>query len=299
MQMPTDAAPPLVSLYQNPLRTGAAGRGRDDDAHTGGRGRVGQPGGITSGFAQSLNDIRRDSATATPGATSTDSNAGIEAVLDTLNPMQHLPVVSNFYRSATGDDISAPARIAGGALFGSLLFGGPIGIGLAIANVVTEEVTGRDIGGNALAMLGFESPDAAATAQAFNAAGVKNAAQESANEKAAPPDGTPEEGQNNAANNDQNNAVGRGPLAPLYQHLDVTRWAEEESRFRSAEASRHNAGAAPRATGDDQTAETQLVGSLMAGVQQTEALNAARQYGAAGTLGQSNDPMPAAFDTDG
>ena len=47
-------------------------------------------------------------------------------VLDLVNPLQHLPVVSTVYRKLTGDVITPAMDIAGGALFG-----GPIGAGLA------------------------------------------------------------------------------------------------------------------------------------------------------------------------
>jgi len=43
-------------------------------------------------------------------------------LLDLVNPLQHIPIVSNLYRSATGDQIGAVARIFGGAVLG-----GPIG----------------------------------------------------------------------------------------------------------------------------------------------------------------------------
>jgi len=53
-------------------------------------------------------------------------------VLDTLNPLQHLPVLGNVYRALTGDTISAPAKVTGAALYG-----GPMG---AIASVMGEAI---------------------------------------------------------------------------------------------------------------------------------------------------------------
>lgn len=43
-------------------------------------------------------------------------------VIDIVNPLQHIPIVSTFYRKLTGDKIDPAMRIAGGALFG-----GPLG----------------------------------------------------------------------------------------------------------------------------------------------------------------------------
>ena len=54
-------------------------------------------------------------------------------IFDTLNPLQHIPVVSNIYRAITGDGISSFANIAGGALFG-----GPVGAGVAAASEIAK-----------------------------------------------------------------------------------------------------------------------------------------------------------------
>ncbi|MBL1141549.1 MAG: hypothetical protein HND53_05890 [Proteobacteria bacterium] len=50
-------------------------------------------------------------------------------IIDIVNPLQHIPIVSHIYRKITGDTIAPAMEIAGGALFG-----GPIG---AIASLVT------------------------------------------------------------------------------------------------------------------------------------------------------------------
>lgn len=62
-------------------------------------------------------------------------------LVDIINPLQHLPLVSTMYRELTGDTISPGPR-----LMGSSLFFGPIGFATALANVVVEDETGRDIG---------------------------------------------------------------------------------------------------------------------------------------------------------
>jgi hypothetical protein len=61
-------------------------------------------------------------------------------IIDLLNPLQHLPVVSTLYRSITGDEISSGAQIAGGGLFG-----GPIGIFAAAASTMFEDATGGNL----------------------------------------------------------------------------------------------------------------------------------------------------------
>ncbi len=69
-------------------------------------------------------------------------------VLDVINPLQHIPVVSTIYRHLNGDEISPMARVAGDALNG-----GPIGAAVALADVAVERSTGKDIGGNVMAMV--------------------------------------------------------------------------------------------------------------------------------------------------
>ncbi|MGR9091340.1 MAG: hypothetical protein ACU85U_12245 [Gammaproteobacteria bacterium] len=56
-------------------------------------------------------------------------------VIDIVNPLQHIPVVSTFYRKLTGDTIDPAMRIAGGALFG-----GPLGALSSTMAVAIDEV---------------------------------------------------------------------------------------------------------------------------------------------------------------
>ena len=73
-------------------------------------------------------------------------------ILDVINPLQHIPIVSTIYRNLTGDELSPAARIAGGALFG-----GPIGLIAGAANTAVLAFSGRDIGENIAAA--FSSSD--------------------------------------------------------------------------------------------------------------------------------------------
>jgi hypothetical protein len=43
-----------------------------------------------------------------------------DTFIDTINPLQHLPIVGSIYRGLTGDDINPVARMAGGGLFGGI-----------------------------------------------------------------------------------------------------------------------------------------------------------------------------------
>ena len=68
--------------------------------------------------------------------------------LDVINPLQHIPIVSNLYRNLTGDDIGQVPRVIGGALFG-----GAIGFIASLLNAIVDEETGKDVGEHAVAVL--------------------------------------------------------------------------------------------------------------------------------------------------
>jgi hypothetical protein len=82
-------------------------------------------------------------------------------VLDTINPLQHLPIVSTLYREATGADIKTLPNLIGGAIFGGI-FGL---IGAAVDSVV-KEASGATIGHHLLAAVGLaddKEPDVTVT----------------------------------------------------------------------------------------------------------------------------------------
>ena len=79
-----------------------------------------------------------------------------EDVIDMINPLQHVPVLSSLYRSVTGDEISSGAQIAGGGLFG-----GPIGVFTAAASAMFEEATGGDLINQVTAMFDGDGAPAA------------------------------------------------------------------------------------------------------------------------------------------
>jgi hypothetical protein len=69
-------------------------------------------------------------------------------VLDIVNPLQHIPVVSTLYRAITGDGLGLGARLIGGALYG-----GGVGLALGAAQAAVEEATGKDLGANMMAFV--------------------------------------------------------------------------------------------------------------------------------------------------
>ena len=62
-----------------------------------------------------------------------ESSSFFGELIDIVNPLQHIPLVSNIYRALTDDVISPFANIAGGTLFG-----GPVGGGIAAASEIAK-----------------------------------------------------------------------------------------------------------------------------------------------------------------
>ncbi len=75
-----------------------------------------------------------------------DGGFSFKSILDSINPLQQLPVISTAYREISGDTISSGSRLIGGALIG-----GPVGFAIALLNEIVSSTTGKDIGGNIIA----------------------------------------------------------------------------------------------------------------------------------------------------
>ncbi len=88
--------------------------------------------------------VQRIAATVNPD----QQSLSFADLIDVINPLQHIPLVSSAYRAITGDEISAPAQVAG-----STLFFGPIGGATAIANLAVEEISGKSVGGHVVSLL--------------------------------------------------------------------------------------------------------------------------------------------------
>lgn len=124
------------------------------------RGYVNQQAADAGRFGQraAAPDTPRPDAKTSPSTVAaqdeTDGEFGFDDFLDIINPLQHIPIVSTLYRELTGDEISAPARI-----FGGTLFGGPTGFVSAVANTFFDEIAGEDVGTSVLAFFGGDGAD--------------------------------------------------------------------------------------------------------------------------------------------
>jgi hypothetical protein len=94
-----------------------------------------------------------------------DGELSFGDVLDTLNPLHHLPIIGSIYRAVTGDRIGAVPR-----MIGDLAFGGFIGFIGGMISLGVEDQTGKDPGEHLIAMVEGAFSDAPAYAAAPQAA---------------------------------------------------------------------------------------------------------------------------------
>lgn len=86
-------------------------------------------------------------------ASKDDDGFSFDDLLDIINPLQHIPIVSTLYRHFTGDTIKPFEKIAGDTLFGGLT-----GLGSSLADFAFQKITGENFGDTVLAFfLGDDS----------------------------------------------------------------------------------------------------------------------------------------------
>lgn len=101
-------------------------------------------------------------AAATGAAAPASGDKGFFAdLLDVINPLQHIPIISTLYRAITGDTIQPLEQLAGDGLYGGVL-----GFVASAANLAFKDITGKDVGDTVLAFvenLGGGHPTAVAS----------------------------------------------------------------------------------------------------------------------------------------
>lgn len=68
------------------------------------------------------------------GAEKPTDQIGFLDFLDIINPLQHIPIIGNIYRSVTGDNIKPVAKIIGDSIYG-----GPIGAATGMITTVLAQ----------------------------------------------------------------------------------------------------------------------------------------------------------------
>jgi hypothetical protein len=99
-----------------------------------------------------------------PAKASAADGFSFDDLIDIVNPLQHIPVVSTIYRAITDDTEKPVAEIAGGALYGGL-----IGLGGSLLDVAFKEITGKDFGDTVLSWIGGGDSSDAKLAEAKSA----------------------------------------------------------------------------------------------------------------------------------
>ncbi len=98
-------------------------------------------------------DTTRDASPAAKAAWG-DDGFTFGDLVDIVNPLQHVPVLSWAYRALSGDTIAPAAKILGGTLFG-----GAVGFALSVADATLQGIAGRDAGEAAVAMFSGRERD--------------------------------------------------------------------------------------------------------------------------------------------
>ncbi|MBV9862840.1 MAG: hypothetical protein JO267_11920 [Alphaproteobacteria bacterium] len=93
---------------------------------------------------------------------------GFHDLLDTINPLQHIPVISTVYRAITHDEPGAVSRIVGDGLFG-----GMTGFASSVVNVLVQASTGKDIGEHVLSLLDLDGDSGGGGKASAQAAAAK------------------------------------------------------------------------------------------------------------------------------
>lgn len=83
-------------------------------------------------------------------------------LLDIINPLQHIPVVSTIYGALSGDKIGPLEQIAGDTLYGGLT-----GLVTSVAGEVFTQATGKSVGDTLLALFKNDNSTKVASAATY------------------------------------------------------------------------------------------------------------------------------------
>ncbi len=123
--------------------------------------------------AHQYNPIAQGPGAAIAAAKTDGQSFGFSDLLDIVNPLQHIPVISTLYRHLTGDTISPAAEVVG-----DTVYGGPMGMASSMGDLLLQKLTGKGAGDTAYAMAFGEDTPTMAVASADTPAAVKPASSE-------------------------------------------------------------------------------------------------------------------------
>ena len=76
-----------------------------------------------------------------PASSAPGFDISFDDLVDVVNPLQHIPIVSTLYRKYSGDQIKPLEKIAG-----DTLYGGMTGLASSLADFAFEKITGKNFG---------------------------------------------------------------------------------------------------------------------------------------------------------
>jgi hypothetical protein len=116
-------------------------------------------------------------STAKTASTDADHKSFWDNLWDTVNPLEHFPVVSTIYDKVTHNHVGDLEKVAG-----DTLYGGPMGLASSLANVAFEHITGKSFGDMVMGWITGDDDSKPNTVMASKATTTS----------ATPPDKTPE-----------------------------------------------------------------------------------------------------------
>lgn len=116
-------------------------------------------------------DAGSDAAKGSPKDFFGEDGLTFRDVLDAINPLNHIPIVSDILKGATGHQVSSASRLIGGTLMG-----GPIGFVTALASVIFEDAAGASPAEAAYAALSDDGTTQVASAKASEQVAENSAA---------------------------------------------------------------------------------------------------------------------------
>jgi hypothetical protein len=116
--------------------------------------------------AHQFNPIAQGHGEAIKAAKADSQGFSFKDLLDVINPLQHLPVVSVIYRHLTGDTITPAAKVVG-----DTAYGGPIGLATSLGDLLFQDLTGKGVGDTVYAMVTGDDTSTVGSPTGYAAAG--------------------------------------------------------------------------------------------------------------------------------
>jgi hypothetical protein len=106
-----------------------------------------------AGTAEPIGEIPNSEQTATESGFWGEDGFSFSDLIDAVNPLNHIPIVSGLMEQETEHKVSTAAKLIGGALLG-----GPIGFVVGLIDAVFEQATGKGAAESMVAALMEDSP---------------------------------------------------------------------------------------------------------------------------------------------